>query len=57
LGLDIDKLQLDLIHQKMDAVDKKIASLKAEQKAAASPAPEPPAKTEAPAHVKTSVKA
>ena len=59
--LDIDDMKLNLIHQKMDAVDKKIASLKAEQKAAASkapaqhaetksPAPAPPAKSEAPRH-------
>jgi colicin import membrane protein len=59
--LDIDDMKLNLIHQKIDAVDKKIASLKAEQKAAASPAPAPqaemkspapapPAKTEAPTH-------
>jgi hypothetical protein len=46
--LDIDDMKLNLIHQKIDAVDKKIASLKAEQKAAALPPPVPPAKTEAP---------
>jgi hypothetical protein len=46
--LDIDNLKLNLVHQKIDAVDKKIASLKAEQKAAASPPPVPPAKTESP---------
>ncbi len=47
--LDLDGPQVDLIHEKMDAVDKKIASLKAEQKGAKSPAPAPPAKTETPA--------
>jgi colicin import membrane protein len=46
--LDIDDMKLNLIHQKIDAVDKKIASLKAEQKAAASPPAVPPAKTESP---------
>jgi colicin import membrane protein len=33
--LDIDQLKMNLIHQKIDVVDKKIATLKAEQKAAA----------------------
>ena len=47
--LDIDDMKLNLIHQKIDVVDKKSASLKAEQKAATSPAPVPPAKTESPA--------
>jgi colicin import membrane protein len=46
--LDIDNLKLNLVHQKIDAVDKQIASLKAEQKAAASPPPVPPAKAESP---------
>jgi colicin import membrane protein len=46
--LDIDKLKLNLVHQKIDVVDKKIATLKAEQKAAATPPPAPPAKTESP---------
>jgi len=44
--LDIDKMKMNLVHQKIDAVDKDIASLQAEQKAAASP-PAAPAKTEA----------
>ena len=52
--LDIDDMQLGLIHQKMDAVDKQIAALKAKQTAAKTPAPvhapAPPAKTEATAH-------
>jgi colicin import membrane protein len=48
--LDIDDMQLALIHKKMDAVDKQIAALKAKQTAAKTPAPAPPAKTEAPAH-------
>ena len=56
--LDIDDMQIDLINQKTDAVDKKIADLKAEQEKVKSlapahaPAPKhaPPAKTEAPAH-------
>ena len=47
--LDIDDMKLNLIHQKIDAVDKKIASLKAEQKAAASPAPAPQAEMKSPA--------
>jgi len=47
--LDLNGAKLDLIHEKMDDVDKKIASLKAEQKAATSPAPVPPAKTKSPA--------
>jgi len=47
--LDIDDMQLDLIHQKMDAVDKHIAALKAKKTAAKTPAPVPPAKTESPA--------
>ena len=46
--LDIDKLKLNLIHQKIDAVDKRIETLEAEQKAAESPPPAPPAETEAP---------
>ena len=46
--LDIDKLKLNLVHQKIDAVNQKIATLKAEQKAAATPPPAPPAKTESP---------
>jgi hypothetical protein len=52
--LDIDDMQLALIHKKMDAVDKQIAALKAKQTAAKTPAPEhtpaPPAKTKAPEH-------
>jgi colicin import membrane protein len=48
--LDIDDMQLALIHKKMDAVDKQIAALKAKQTAAKTPSPAPPAKTEAPAH-------
>ena len=48
--LDIDDLQLDLVHQKMDAVDKQIAALKAKKTATKTPAPVPPAKTEAPTH-------
>ena len=36
--LDIDDLKVDLIHQKMDAVDKQIAALKAKQTAKKSPA-------------------
>jgi len=47
--LDIDDMQLGLIHQKMGAVDKKIASLKAEQEAATSSAAVPPAETQSPA--------
>ena len=47
--LDLNGAKLDLIHEKMDDVDKKIASLKAEQKAATSPAPVPPAETKSPA--------
>jgi colicin import membrane protein len=43
--LDIDSMKMNLVHQKIDAVDKEIASLQAKQKAAASP----PAKTESPA--------
>jgi colicin import membrane protein len=55
--LDIDKLKLNLIHQKIDAVDKKIATLEAEQKAAAekaaaekaeSPKPAPQAEKKTP---------
>ncbi|MGA8180181.1 MAG: hypothetical protein WB792_08985, partial [Desulfobacterales bacterium] len=45
--LDIDKLKLNLVNQKIDAVDKEIASLKAKEKAAASHAV-PPAKIESP---------
>ena len=52
--LDIDDLQLGLVHKKMEAVDKQIAALKAKETAAKTPAPvhasAPPAKTEAPAH-------
>jgi len=48
--LDIDDMQLDLVHKKMDAVDKQIAALKAKKTAAKTPAPAPPAKTEAPTH-------
>jgi hypothetical protein len=52
--LDIDDMQLALIHKKMDAVDKQIAALRAKQTAVKTPAPEhapaPPAKTKAPAH-------
>ncbi|MEJ2656099.1 MAG: hypothetical protein P8012_02755 [Desulfobacterales bacterium] len=47
--LDIDNMQLNLIHQKMDAVDKKVASLKARKKGAASPALVPPTETQSPA--------
>ena len=47
--LDLNGAKLDLIHEKMDDVDKKIASLKAEQKAATSPAPVPPVETKSPA--------
>jgi len=47
--LDLNGAKLDLIHEKMDDVDKKIASLKAEQKAATSPAPAPPVETKSPA--------
>jgi hypothetical protein len=47
--LDLNGAKLDLIHEKMDDVDKKIASLKAEQKGVKSPAPAPPAKTKSPA--------
>jgi colicin import membrane protein len=46
--LDIDKLKMNLVSQKIDAVDKEIASLKAKEKAAASPPAAPPAKTESP---------
>jgi len=52
--LDIDDMQLGLVHQKLDAVDKKIEALKAKQNKvkslAPAHAPAPPAKTEAPAH-------
>ncbi len=52
--LDIDDMQLGLVHKKMEAVDKKIAALKAKKTAAKTPAPvhapAPPAKTEAPTH-------
>ena len=52
--LDIDDMQLGLVHKKMEAVDKQIAALKAKQTAAKTPAPvhapAPPAKTEAPTH-------
>jgi len=52
--LDIDDMQLGLVHKKMEAVDKQIAALKAKKTAAKTPAPvhesAPPAKTEAPAH-------
>jgi colicin import membrane protein len=47
--LDIDNMKLNLVNQKIDAVDKEIASLKAKQKAAASPPAVPPAKTKSPA--------
>ena len=47
--LDVDDLNLDLIHQKIDVVDKHITTLKAEQKEVKSPAPVPPAKTKSPA--------
>jgi chemotaxis protein histidine kinase CheA len=43
--LDIDDMQLGLIRQKMDVVDKRIATLKAEQKGATPPVPVTPAKT------------
>jgi colicin import membrane protein len=46
--LDIDKLKLNLVNQKIDAVDKEIASLKAKETAAASPPAAPPAKIESP---------
>ena len=48
--LDIDDMQLNLVHKKMDAVDKQIAALKAKKIAAKTPASVPPAKTEAPTH-------
>ncbi|MBW2604833.1 MAG: hypothetical protein JRE28_11045 [Deltaproteobacteria bacterium] len=41
--LDVDDMKLDLIHQKIDAVDNDIAALKAKIKAAKTPAPAPPA--------------
>jgi len=47
--LDIDDMQLALVHKKMEAVDKQIAALKAKKTAAKTPAPVPPAKTESPA--------
>ena len=47
--LDIDDMQLGLIHQKMDAVDQSIAALKAKEKGVKSPAPVPQTKTPAPA--------
>jgi hypothetical protein len=47
--LDIDDMQLDLIHQKIDVVDEHITALKAKKTAAKSPAPVPPAKTKSPA--------
>ena len=52
--LDIDDMQLNLVHKKMDAVDKQIAALKAKKTAAKTPAPvhapAPTAKIEAPTH-------
>ncbi|MBW2644252.1 MAG: hypothetical protein JRC89_13055 [Deltaproteobacteria bacterium] len=42
--LSTDDLQADMINQKIDAVDKQIATLKAKQKGAKSPAPVPPTK-------------
>jgi len=42
--LSTDDLQADMINQKIDDVDKQIATLKAKQKGAKSPAPVPPAK-------------
>jgi hypothetical protein len=52
--LDIDDIQLGLVHKKMEAVDKKIADLKAKKTETKTPAPvqtpTPPAKTEAPEH-------
>jgi colicin import membrane protein len=52
--LDIDDMQLGLVHKKMEAADKQIAALKAKQAATKTPAPvhapAPPAKTEAPTH-------
>jgi hypothetical protein len=47
--LDLNGAKLDLIHEKMDDVDKKIASLKAKQKGVKSPAPVPQTKTKSPA--------
>ena len=41
--------EVELVHKKMEAVDKQIAALKAEQKAAASPAPAPQAEMKSPA--------
>jgi hypothetical protein len=41
---------LALVHKKMEAVDKQIAALKAKKTATKTPAPLPPAKTEAPTH-------
>jgi len=41
--LDIDDMQLDLVHKKMEAVDEQIAALKAKKTAAKTPAPAPPA--------------
>ena len=43
-GLSTNDLQAGIITQKIDAVDKKIATLKAKQKGAKSPTPAPPAK-------------
>jgi hypothetical protein len=42
-ALSINDLQADMINQKIDAVDKQIAALKAKEKEAKSPAPVPPA--------------
>jgi len=43
-GLSKNDLQTNIITQKIDAVDKQIATLKAKEKEAKSPAPAPPAK-------------
>ena len=43
-GLSTDDLQADMINQKIDDVDKQIATLKAKEKEAKSPAPVPPVK-------------
>ena len=43
-GLSTDDLQADMINQKIDVVDKQIATLKAKEVEAKAPAPKKPAK-------------
>ena len=46
--LDIDDMNLDLIHQKMDVLDEHIKALETEQKGVKSPGPTPQAETKPP---------